>query len=88
MNIVRYGFGLASTGYNLIKKIFIVFIVLYLILWAFAYFIGNSRPKISFNEYAKRQEQVLYKEMFDPAVQKTPEGRFVLGFRRGVICEF
>src|SRR3989344_8791977 len=86
MNIVRYGFGLASTGYNLIKKIFIVFIVLYLILWAFAYFIGNSRPKISFNEYAKRQEQVLYKEMFDPAVQKTPEGRFVLGFRRGVIC--
>ena len=86
MNIVRYGFGIASSGYNLIKKIFLVFIVLYIILWLFTYFIGKSRPKISFNEYAKRQEQVLYKEMFDPEVQKTPEGRFILGVRRGIMC--
>src|SRR3989338_8364153 len=86
MNMFRFGVGIGVNIFNLVKKIFLVFLVLYIIILIFAYFIGKNRPKISFNEFAKHQEQVLYKEMFDPEVQKTPEGRFILGIRRGIMC--
>src|SRR3990167_5214947 len=86
MNMLRLGFGIGSGIFNLIKKVLLVFLVLYIIIWLFAYFIGKNRPKISFNDYAKQESKALYSELFDAEVEKTPEGRFVLGARRGIMC--
>jgi len=67
------------------KKIFLVILVYLVVISLFLHFIKKDKPTVSV-DLTEKNRQEIYKVINDPQLNKTQEGKMVIGVYRAMLC--
>ena len=70
---------------SLVKKIFLVIAVYFIVISLFLYFLNKDKPKLTYDPIQKNREEI-YKVINDPKFKNTQEGKITIALYRGMLC--
>ncbi len=72
-------------GLNIAKKIFLVFLVYFVVMSLFFYFINKNKPRIAYDPVKKNREEI-YKVINDKKLNSSEEGKLTIALYRAMMC--